>query len=189
MSRQYNDIYIGSPEQLLNDCMTIPEPVLDLDGYYVCKEGFAIRPDGKVTYGSKTGTKGYYMIGNKPNRKYLHRAIAEAFIPNPDNLPMVRHLNDIPYDNSVENLAWGTQKDNMRDCINNGNFSFFSKEDIEKANAKRRTPIYAIFPDGHEEYYISQQEAARQLEINQRDIASVLCGHNKSSHGLRFRRA
>lgn len=44
-----------------------------------------------------------------------HRLVAEAFLPNPENLPIVRHLDDNPLNNSVDNLAWGTYKDNAQD--------------------------------------------------------------------------
>lgn len=49
----------------------------------------------------------------------LHRLIAEAFIPNPQNLPVVRNLNDVKSDNRIENLAWGTHKDNGADAVRN----------------------------------------------------------------------
>lgn len=42
-----------------------------------------------------------------------------AYIPNPNNYPIVRHLNDNPLDNRLANLAWGTQKDNVKDSIKN----------------------------------------------------------------------
>lgn len=56
----------------------------------------------------------------KSRLAFVHRLMAVAFLPNPDNLPLVRHLNDDPRDNRLGNLAWGTQTDNMRDCVRNG---------------------------------------------------------------------
>ena len=53
--------------------------------------------------------------------KYLHRLIAEAFIPNPENLPFVLHWDDNPGNNRVENLRWGTKRDNEQDKVRNGN--------------------------------------------------------------------
>ena len=54
--------------------------------------------------------------GNRKN-KSIHRLVAETFIPNPDNLPVVMHLDNDPLNNHVSNLKWGTQSDNMRQAF------------------------------------------------------------------------
>ena len=119
--------------------------------------------------------------------KYLHRMVAEAFIPNPTNLPIVRHLNDNQSENEPWNLDWGTQLDNVHDCIRNGNAYRLSREDIERANAVRRTPIVAeCVVTGKLSYFISQQEAARVLRINQSSINAVLHGRRKTAGGYIF---
>ena len=47
----------------------------------------------------------------------LHRLIANAFIPNPDNKSCIDHINGNNQDNRVENLRWCTQKENMNNLI------------------------------------------------------------------------
>lgn len=68
--------------------------------------------------------RGYYTVAlhrtGRQHTKTVHRVFAEAFIPNPYNHPVVRHLNDNPLDNRIENLAWGTQRENTLDAIRNG---------------------------------------------------------------------
>ena len=52
---------------------------------------------------------GYYYVSlgaGVENRRYIHRLVAEAFIPNPDNLPEVNHIDENPVNNSVYNLEW-----------------------------------------------------------------------------------
>lgn len=64
---------------------------------------------------------GYYMIdlsvNNKKVRFPLHRLIAEAFIPNPDNKPCIDHINTIRTDNRIDNLRWVTFKENINNPL------------------------------------------------------------------------
>lgn len=50
----------------------------------------------------------------------IHRLVAEAFIPNPDKLPLVLHGRNGISDNSYRNLRWGTHVDNNRDTVRDG---------------------------------------------------------------------
>ena len=61
--------------------------------------------------------QGYQVVKLcKNGKRYkfrVHRLVAEAFIPNPENKPCVDHINTIRNDNRVENLRWVTYKENL----------------------------------------------------------------------------
>lgn len=65
------------------------------------------------------GTSGYFqvMLGRKTSPLYVHRIVAHAFLPNPNNLPQVDHINGNKLDNSVNNLRWVSISDN---CLSFG---------------------------------------------------------------------
>jgi len=68
---------------------------------------------------------------DKPLRRNVHSLVADAFIPNPEDLPLVRHLDDVKTNNKVTNLARGTQSDNIRDAVRNGTHRSAMREKTE----------------------------------------------------------
>lgn len=85
-------------------------------------ENYEIFEDGRV-YSSKTNKfiKGYcsnyayvdLFKQGKRTRYSRHRLVAEHFIPNPYNYPIVGHKDDNCFNNNVDNLYWTTQKENV----------------------------------------------------------------------------
>jgi hypothetical protein len=74
---------------------------------------------------------GYLVVGLYKNKKQkmfrIHRLIALHYIPNPNNLPMIDHINRVRDDNRIENLRWATNSENMRNCkMNKRNTSGFT---------------------------------------------------------------
>ena len=65
---------------------------------------------------------GYLRIQfqKKEGHKTVHRIIAEAWIPNPDNLPFINHINGIKTDNRPINLEWCTGSHNQQHALKTG---------------------------------------------------------------------
>lgn len=113
----------------------------------------------------------------KTTTRAVHRLVAQAFIPNPNNYPVINHKNEIKDDNRVSNLEWCTIAYNTN--YNGMNY---------KRAAFRRKPIKSISKDGEIKYFNSIIEAANELKINHGNISSCLAGYygRKSCKGYKF---
>lgn len=95
--------------------------IKDFPGYSVTDDGKVISYKYKTprimkTWYQKSGYENIKLCKN--NRTYhflIHRLVAEAFIPNPNNFPEVNHINKNRQDNRVENLEWSDRVDNVYD--------------------------------------------------------------------------
>lgn len=132
-------------------------------------------------------TKGYLQIDlqldgrKRQNRIHLavHRLVAKAFIPNPDNLPQVNHIDEDKTNNRVDNLEW---------CTNEYNCNYgHHGENIAK---KTRKPVYSIDKDGNIENFDGVRVAARAMTGNPNhsggDIVNVINGKRKTAYGRQW---
>lgn len=103
-------------------------------------------------------------------RASVHRLVAEAFIPNPENLTDVDHIDGNKLNNNVENLQWINRAGNIRKA-----------GDTRNKGAK---PIICIESG---KIYKSITEASRELKIPVAIISAIAKGEYAAYHGLHFK--
>ena len=158
----------------------------DIEGY----EGYQVSNMGRVRsfkYGKVRILKpvanknGYLKVqlykNNSLKTIFIHRLVAMAFIPNPNNLPQVNHKDEDKTNNIVSNLEWC-------DAKYNSNYGTARKRMIEKIQKvviqidKNTNVIINIFP--------SLMEAERQTGYNHGHICKCCKGKLKTTGGYKW---
>jgi len=100
-------------------------PIPNFDGYFINKNGDVLSKrrykEGRILMKSSLNSDGYYylcMYYNNNERKPMkvHRLLALTFIPNPDNLPCVDHIDKCRTNNKLENLRWASRALNSQNA-------------------------------------------------------------------------
>ena len=90
-----------------------------LEDYIITKEGLIINKHNNYTLKPQLNGKGYLRVSIGKKLCFVHRLVAQKYIPNPNNLPQVNHKNGIKTDNRVENLEWCDNIQNRKHAIEN----------------------------------------------------------------------
>lgn len=136
-----------------NNKTTVLKGGIDLSGYHIA----TLRHEGKQT------------------TKTIHRMIAKAFIPNPENKRTVNHKNGIKTDNRIENLEWNTYSENISHAMNTG------------LNIGNKMSVIQSDKNGN---FIKEWESAKvasiALGIRRSGICWCLKGYYKQSGGYKW---
>ena len=132
-----------------------------------------------VTNTDKYGYKklGLYIDGVQKNY-FIHRLVAQAFIPNPDNKPCVNHIDGDKLNNHVDNLEWMTHLENMQHGFKTGLFDVGMKA---AAKARSKAVNQLDLQGDLIKEFPSAVEAERQLKIYQSNISKVCLGTRKTA--------
>ncbi len=129
--------------------------------------------------GNGVGYDFVYLSRNKRAfKRYVHRLVAAAFIPNPLTLPEVNHENGIRNDNRASNLTWVTSKQNTT--------HMYEVLGATPANERNRK-TYLVWREGEEPYRVENLTTfARERALNRSNCTQVALGHRLHHKGWHF---
>ena len=99
--------------------MSIPPNIIDgTKGYMISDHGRLKPPSGVIRF--IDGTDWYITVSIMKIKYYLHRLVAQVFIPNPESYTIVNHIDGLKNNPHIDNLEWVTSSENRLHAIRNG---------------------------------------------------------------------
>lgn len=127
-----------------------------MDDYEILPTGQILNKRWNKFVKPQPNNKGYGRVQLCGKFYFVHRLVAEKYIPNPNNLPQVNHKDGDKMNNSVDNLEWVTNQENRKHALENGlhlqgencPWSKLTLEDVDfirKHKDMKRTELAKIF--------------------------------------------
>lgn len=170
--------------------------IKDFPDYYVTDSGDVYsanyRQSGRIKRMVKCRCGGGYLnvCLRKDNKNYtrlIHRLVAEAFIPNPENKPQINHKNGDKTDNRVKNLEWVTASENEKHSYKvlhkKANKAGLGKFGKDSPSSK---PVVQIKDGKIVGEYEGLMDAYRKTGINYRYISASCKNQNRSAGGFHW---
>lgn len=145
--------------------------------YFVSNLGNVANADGNPVR-KELSQKGYERVqlyngkGTRTNKK-VHRLVAEAFIPNPHNLPQINHIDENKRNNRVSNLCWVDNRTNNL---------------LRSVRGSAKTPVVAYTKNGKKMASFESVTAASKITgIDRFGIVAACMGNQKTAGGYKWR--
>lgn len=154
--------------------------IRSVDRFIERQNKFKVRLNGKLL---KQGLckNGYYIVNlwknNKSETLYVHRLVATAFVPNPENLPFVNHKDETKINNDYRNLEW---------CTMDYNFNYGTARKRMAESLSKQVLQYTL--DGE---LIKEWPSAKSVQIalgfSQGNISNCCRGLKKKMYGYKWK--
>ena len=108
--------------------------------------------------------------GGKSKHYYIHRLVAEAFIPNPNNYLEVNHIDCNKHNNSIENLEWCDRTQNLKHSYDKGLKRTGELHGMHKLKKDEVAEIRSLIG------VIPQREIAKKFNVSQPTVSAIKCG-------------
>lgn len=140
---------------------------LTIDDYEITRDGKVINKHTGHTLAPQPNGKGYLRVSIGKKLMFIHRLVAEKYIPNPENKPQVNHKDGNKLNNCVDNLEWVTNQENRNYAVDNdlqvtGEKCSWAKLTEENVKEIRANPGY------ENEYW------ARKFKVSRSTISDVV---------------